>query len=116
VTDLDEGIDQGTGIENIDKLSFEWSSNHDGSLGTEASIDVGAGKASTEGIKLTDGKTHTITLRVTDDDGGFTEHTFTVKVGGKPKEKVIPSMGFVTFMVSLVAVASILALLERKSR
>jgi hypothetical protein len=112
VTDLDEGIENGAGLENIDNLTFEWSSHLQGAIGTGAYIDVGIGKESPMGLKLKDGKKHIMTLRVTDDDSGFAEYVFTLKVEAQPKETIIP--GFEVVPVVLAIVASMALLLRRK--
>lgn len=113
VTDLDEGIDQGEGTENIDELTFEWSSHIDGVIGTSASIDVASGKSSSFAeFKLKDGKKHIITLRVTDNDGDFDEYVFTVKTAKNPT--VSPGFEMVLMVGAVVAAVAILSYRRKK--
>jgi hypothetical protein len=112
ITDLDEGLENGDGVENIGELTFEWQSNIDGVIGTEPSINVGAGKGSSlADFKLKAGKKHEITLRVTDTDGGSDEYTFTVKVGDEGKGG--PGFEAVFFVASVGVAAAILSYRRR---
>lgn len=104
VTDKDLGIADGTGIENLDKLSFEWTSSISGSFGIAADVKVGAGSAKAPAtMALKAGGTHIITVRVTDSDQGSDSYAITIKVAKKPNPGV---PGFeAILMVSAMVVA-----------
>jgi PGF-CTERM protein len=82
VSDLDEGLESGLPETALDNLSFEWTSDKQGPLGSDASIDLASGKSSSLASNTLKKGTHVITLRVTDPDTGAAEYTFTVKVKG----------------------------------
>ena len=112
VTDLDVGIENGQGTENLEKLSFEWTSNIGGSFGSTAKTDVGAGKkTSTVPLSLKGGKTHIITIRVTDSDQASDTFTITVKVGKKTDG---PGFEGIIVVAAIVAVAAVVGTRYRK--
>jgi hypothetical protein len=113
ITAADLGIEKGQGITNIDKLTFEWTSNLAGSLGQTVKIDVGAGKKSgTATMALGAGKTHIITVRVSQGSLSAT-YAITVKVAKKPSTG-IPGFESVVFVVSVGVAVAVIAYRRRK--
>jgi len=82
VTDLD--ILDSNQKTDLTKLTFEWNSNLVGAIGSTSKVDVGAGKKGTAPLALSAGKTHIITVRVSDQDQGSDSFAITVKVGKQP--------------------------------
>ena len=109
VTDEDEGIEEGTGIENIDNLTITWDSDIDGFIGRGPSIDVAAGKKTDRSqFDLKAGKTHNITVTVKDPDGASNSFTFTVKVADELVDPSFPTpqayMFFTALLVGVIVV------------
>jgi len=109
VTDLD--ILDSTGATDLTKLTFEWNSNLVGAVGSTSKIDLGTGKKGTAPMALSAGKTHIITVRVTDQDQGSDSFAITVKVGKQP---TTPGFEGVVMMMAIFVAVGIIYYRYRK--
>jgi len=116
ISDKEEGIYYGDGIENIDNLTIIWESDIDGYIGRGPSIDVGAGtKTNLSQFDLKAGKLHEITVTVTDPDGGSDNYTFTVKVSEESVDPTFPTqqacMAYIAGLIAIIVVVVAVAIL-----
>jgi parallel beta-helix repeat protein len=87
-------------VEYGDVLEFEWSSNIDGTLGKGQSL---------KGIKLSPGS-HTITLKVTDQEGKETSSTLNIKVN-RPGDSESEDKSSKTLIMAGIVIAVIVAII-----
>jgi hypothetical protein len=114
VTDLDLNLKNGTGQDNMAKLSFVWTSSISGSFGYGADVKVGAGTARAPATMALKSGTHVLTVTVTDQNNLTATYSIMIKIGHMSSGPDVPSFDSLTFLAAIITVALIMTYRLRK--
>jgi hypothetical protein len=115
VSDTDEGIGNGLGLQNLSRLDINWLSSEDGIDQNGAVLKVGAARTQVGYVHLKPGTAYLLMINVTDKEGSFAQLPISLKVS-MPVKAYTQKADYSYLLLVVLILAVVVAVVYRIKR
>jgi hypothetical protein len=105
ISDEDEGIGNGQGLQNLSRLDINWLSNEDGIDRSGPVLKIGAARTQAGYVHLQSGTAYLLSVNVTDSEGAYSQLMVSLKVN--TPEKAYTQKTDYSYLVTVVIILAV---------